>query len=202
MKDEALFSPDPHIRWEAARKYAQEKGNELGKEIADRYKSWPKYWWGTANAWLVFLGPSPGNSGGNAIDWNRERLPTLGKPHEHFKTQWDSAGFWQRLREWTIQAYSLAGVFPDDEDAALGLTLLANVLDVPAGDSGKITGLLSGAMPNVLNNLGLVRPRIIVPMHKRVSKLLIAEFRRRGGTKINILNQRFSTSNKFFGRRE
>ena len=55
-------------------------------------------------------------------------------------------------------------------------------------------------MPNVLNNLELVRPRIIVPMHKRVSKLLIAEFRRRGaritiGPKEMLVpakNQRFS----------
>ncbi len=180
MKDEALFSPDPRTRWAAAMQYAQEKGNELDREIVDRYKSWPKYWWGTANAWLVFLGPSPGNSGGNAIDWNRERLPTLGKPHEHFKTQWDSRGFWDRLREWTIQAYKLAGVFPDDEEAALGLTLLANVLSQKAGkEKGIPEEALVEAMPTVVTQLELVRPRIVVSLTERIFELVYREFQKR-----------------------
>jgi len=115
------------------------------------------------------------------INWDTERLPTLGKPHEHFSTYVDSTGFWRRLREWTIEAYRLADVFPGDKEASFGITLLANVLDTNVGAAGKIKGaLLAAAIPRVVNNLELVKPRIIVPMEKRVSKLLIEEFRKRG----------------------
>lgn len=185
MKNEALFSPDPQIRWEASRDYAWQQGEALAQEIAERYAAWPKYWWGVGNAWLVFVGPSPGNSGGYQIDWDRERLPTIGQPHEHYRTQWDSRGFWDRMRGWPINGYRQAGLFGDDSEAALSSVLLANVLDVSAGDAGQVTHLLPAAMPRVLDNLALVKPRLIVPMHKQVSELLISEFRRCGAVIIN-----------------
>ena len=181
MKDKTLFSPDPRLRWKHAKEYAEAKGKELDKEITARYKDWPCYWFGAANAWLVFLGPSPGDSGGRTIDWPKEKYPTLGKPHGLFSTYVDSTGFWRRLREWTIEAYRLADVFQDDKEASFGVTLLANVLDTNVGAARKIKDAsLAAAMPRVVDNLELVRPRIIVPMEKRVSRLLIEEFRKRG----------------------
>jgi hypothetical protein len=168
--------------------------------IREAYETWPKYWWGVANAWLVYLGPSPGNSAAAPINWEVERLPTLGEPHMHFVSQHDSTGFWPRLREWTINAYSLSGVFIDDDDAAIGSTLLANVLDTREGDAGRISeSALEHAMPRTVEHLATVRPRIIVPMEKRISRLLVAELKRTGGrvirgpsrTSVPALNQRY-----------
>jgi hypothetical protein len=187
MKFDSLFSPDPRIRWKHAKKYARERGHGLQKEIAERCADWPRYWWGVINAWLVFLGPSPGNSKSiRQIDWKTDRFPTLGKPHELFKREVDSTGFWERMRQWTVEAYKLAGIFCDNEEAALGSTLLANVLDTREGDATKITDeALLGAIPKVVTHLESVRPRIIIPMEKRTSRYMLEELRRRG-TKIVV----------------
>lgn len=181
LEGDLLYSPNPRLRWE----YAKARAGVLDKEIAERFEDWPRYWWGVANAWLVFVGPSPGHGGSTrSINWEKDRFPTLGKSHEHFRTQVDhKRGFWNRLREWTIESYSLSGVFIDDNEAALGSVLLANVLDTSEGESKKIsTESLQKAMPRVVTNLELVRPRLIVPMEKRLSKMLIEELSKRGAT--------------------
>lgn len=201
MFDLSVYNQDPRKRWESAKKLLNQDPNSVRTEILKEYATWPKYWWGVANAWLVFLGPSPGNSAANPINWEVERLPTLGEPHSHFVSQRDSTGFWPRMREWTAHAFSIAGVFVDDESAAIGSTLLANVLDTKEGDARRIEGAaMELAMPNTVDHLFTVRPRIIVPMEKRISELLIAELKRRvgrvAGPRVNLvpaLNQRYDS---------
>lgn len=200
MFEPALYAQNPCDRWINAANLLRKDPQSVRDMIRKAYETWPFYWWGVANAWLVYLGPSPGNSAAKPINWEVERLPTLGEPHMHFKLQRDSTGFWPRLREWTINAYSLAGVFIDDDDAAMGSTLLANVLDTRQGYAGKISASsLEQAMPSTVVHLARVRPRIIVPMDKRVSRLLVAELKRRGArnvtgpcpTPVSALNQRY-----------
>ena len=177
MLNDALYSLDPRERWAAACSVRAEEGQALRQRMREDFPTWPRYWWGVANAWLAYVGPSPGNSRANEIDWDRERWPTLGEPHEHFVSQDDSTGFWRRLREWTVNAYSLAGVFVDRADAAIGSTLLANLLDTREGDAGKIGDHdLMRAVPAAVALLGRVRPRVIVPMEKRVAQLLVQGF--------------------------
>ena len=61
------------------------------------------------------------------------------------------------------------------------MVLLANVLDTREGDSTKLlTESLLQKIPSTIDNLSLVRPRVIIPMEKRVSKMLINEFKNRG----------------------
>ena len=200
MFDNDVFAADPRVRWEAAQRTLAGHGQGLREQIRVSFEGWPKYWWGVANAWLVFLGPSPGNSKAKPIDWDRERWPTLGEPHEHFVSQVDSTGFWPRMRQWTVNAYALAGVFVDDPEAAIGSTLLANVLDTREGDAGKIDDAsLVQAMPTTVAQLSVVRPRLIVPMEKRITRLLLDELTREGSrilsgpSKIPVpaLNQRY-----------
>jgi hypothetical protein len=131
LLDELLFSPNPQVRWQEARDYRRTRSSEeLEREIKESYKDWPKFWFGAANAWLVFLGPSPGSTPGK---WTyreaetRFRLPSLGKPHEFLDTH--DTQFYLALRKWTIDAFRAAGVF-DNREAALGSALLANVLEL------------------------------------------------------------------------
>ena len=164
-----LFDPDPRKRWKAARTLRIERCEDVALEIAKRYSTWPKYWWGVVNPWLVFIGPSPGNSGTKPIDWAKEGMPTIGQIQVHFKEYDDSAGFWPRMREWTANAYALADIFPGDPDAALGSVLLANLVPTNQGDSGKIgKDELENAIPSAVSLLTELRPRVIVPMDKRI----------------------------------
>jgi len=121
----ALYDLDPRVRWAAARRLHTEQPQEVEAEIKIRYAMWPKFRWGVINPWLVFVGPSPGSSGSRPIDWDRERMPTIGQAQVHFKEYGDSVGFWSRMREWTTNAFALAGLFPKKSDAALGSVLLA-----------------------------------------------------------------------------
>ncbi len=176
-----LFHTDPRKRWDVARKLHLEQADDVAARIAEYYSAWPKYWWGVINPWLVFIGPSPGNSGARTIDWAREGLPTLGQPQVHFKEYNDSVGFWVRMREWTANAFELAGIFPGEPEAALGSVLLANLVPTNQGDSRKIgRAELESAIPAATLLLTKLRPRVIVPMDKRISQLLVDELKRLG----------------------
>ncbi|MNB94855.1 hypothetical protein D3C75_420160 [compost metagenome] len=173
-----LYDPNPRTRWIAARQLRVERPQEVAAEIARRYDAtWPRFWWGVINPWLVFVGPSPGNSGSRPIDWARERMPTIGDVQVHFKEYDDSAGFWSRMREWTTNAYTLAGIFPNEPDAALSSVLLANLVPINQGDSGKIDKAdIEAAIPDTVTLLAKLCPRVIVPMDKRISHPLLAGF--------------------------
>jgi hypothetical protein len=176
-----LYDPDPRARWAAARELRVEHAREIAAEIAQRFSKWPKFWWGVVNPWLVFIGPSPGNSGSKAIDWTKERMPTIGEVQLHVSEYEDSAGFWSRMRDWTANAYALAGIFPNDRTAALGSVLLANLVPINQGDSTKISQAeLDAAIPGAAALLEGLRPRVFVLMDKRISRPLLEEFQRRG----------------------
>jgi hypothetical protein len=98
IKFNKLFVLDPVVRSRNSKKYRNQTP-DLEEKIRSIYKNWPKYWWGAANAWLVFVGPSPGNSKAKPINWKTERYPTIGTPHPHFINRVDSTRFWPRLRD-------------------------------------------------------------------------------------------------------
>ena len=79
IDEKLLFSSNPMIRLEYSKRLAKENQKELKHYIKEIYSGdWPRYWFGSGNAWLVFLGPSPGNSG---VDIEK-KLPTIGMPHK------------------------------------------------------------------------------------------------------------------------
>lgn len=176
---EKLFVQDPVARLRNTKQYVIQSSNSAEK-FYEIHENWPKYWWGVSNAWLVFVGPSPGNSRSNPINWQTEKYPTIGKPHPHFINRIDSTGFWPRIRQWTTNSFKIAEIFYD-ETSSLSMVLLANVLDTREGDSAKLlTKSLLEKIPSTVDNLSLVRPCVIVPMEKRVSKMLLNEFKNRG----------------------
>jgi hypothetical protein len=78
--------------------------------------------------------------------------------------------------------------------------LLANLIPTNEGDSRKIGKVqLEAAAPEAVNLLLKLRPRVIVPMDKRISPLLIEGFRNHGGivngpvvNQVPAKNQRYS----------
>lgn len=59
--------------------------------------SWPIKSPGTLNAWLVFLGASPGNSPGTA-HWHYDPRPAIGGAHPGVAEYRDTNGYWDGIR--------------------------------------------------------------------------------------------------------
>jgi hypothetical protein len=136
-------------------------------------ETWPAFWTGVSNPWLVFLGPSPGNSPGKAPAIGGPRAPTLGAPNPHVETYDDSNLFWRRIREWSHRSFELAGVF-DELNDSLSSILVGNVLATNAGDSRKldISDLRKG-VPRAAEIIRWLQPRLVVTMDKRISRPLV-----------------------------
>jgi hypothetical protein len=177
----SLYAADPRVRWSVARD-AHDRG-DLPVPGSEELRSWwPRYWFWSLNAWLLYLGPSPGDSPGGPINWARDRYPNLGMANEHFRTYEDGSGFWRRLRAWTRAAFKLAGIFSEDSDAALGISMCGNVLETFAGDARKkinTEDLLRG-MPFTMRCIAVIQPRLIVPMEKRLTPLLMTQLKAEG----------------------
>ena len=167
VNEKALFSSDPSIRWEEAKKWAQSqgwtkrrnaqlRGNIIGNNLADvmerdidlltdlplglgaQVTAWGEEFalCGSLNAWMVFVGPSPGGSPSSSrrmhtlLDSSEHvRNPVLGRPHPSL---WyvDGAGFLDEIRQWINGAYQAAGYFrkTKDEFASLSNFLILNLV--------------------------------------------------------------------------
>ena len=159
-----IHHPDPAARLAAARTAPH------SPEVPD---PWPAFWTGVSNPWLVFLGPSPGNSPGKVQAAGGLRAPTLGTPHPHVEEYVDSNGFWERIREWSHRSFALAGVFDSPRDS-LSSVLVGNILATSAGDSSKLDASeLRAGIPPAAKIIRWLHPRLVVTMDKRISKPLV-----------------------------
>ncbi len=105
------------------------------------------------------------------VNWERDQFPSLGRPNEHLRTYRDSQGFWDRIRSWTRAAFAQSGVFgPEMSEAALAMTMVANMTDMSAGSARDVknTALVAG-LTGAVRGLEAVRPGLLVPMDKRVT---------------------------------
>lgn len=163
----ALYSPDPQIRWEEARRWAQTRGwtkqkhndlrvkilsgdvsslvaadidplSDIPADFQHQVNNWGEEFafCGSMNAWMTFVGPSPGGSPSNNTSMHEKldssthhRNPLLGRPHP---TLWyvDGAGFFDEIRKWVVGAYQDAGYFRKtmDEFAPLASFLMFNLV--------------------------------------------------------------------------
>lgn len=118
---------------------------------------WPTMSPGSLNAWLVFLGPSPGNSPG--ATWDYDPLPSVGGAHGGVAEYVDGKGFWHGIREFARV------VFPELRPAdAYAATMVRNL------DPGQFAVAPKGehmhrAATEVIDVLGkLIRPRLVVSL--------------------------------------
>lgn len=160
-------------------------------------ETWPAFWTGVSNPWLVFLGPSPGNSPGKARP-NGPRAPTLGVPHPHVATYIDSNGFWERIREWSHRSFTLAGVFDEPKDS-LSSVLIGNILATSAGDSRKLDASdLREGIPPAAKIIRWLQPRLVVTMDKRISEPLSIALVAEGMTISNSVQLKVPAKNQTY----
>ena len=129
---------------------------------------------GSLNAWMAFVGPSPGSSPSQSGRMNELldasehiRNPVLGRPHPSL---WyvDGAGFFDEVRLWVEGAYDAAGYFrkSKDEFGALASFLMLNLVKKAYGPEWRVpTGHLGdGATRFWRDVIPVARPRLVVAL--------------------------------------
>ncbi len=177
-----LFSDNLRKRYEYSVECRTKSPDKLKDVIEKRFPvcDWPNCWFGSANAWLVFLGPSRGNSRGGKIDEKNKR-PTIGFPNDHFATYSDEAKFYDHIRDYTKVMFNNCNFFKEDSDC-YSMALVTNVIDSNIGDSRNIKRheLETGMRDVVYNKLELIKPKVIIALNIPVQKALIKILYERG----------------------
>ena len=175
---------------------------------------------GSLNAWMVFVGPSPGGSPSrsgrmhNLLDSSEHvRNPVLGRPHPSL---WyvDGAGFFDETRQWINGAYQGAGYFrkTKDEFASLSSFLMLNLVkkaysrerNIPIQDRrGGAERFWRIVMP-------IVRPKLVVALtrgepkaetgdsDRGVFRLLVSVARSEGLQVSELPKTRFASGKKVY----
>lgn len=165
-----LYSNLPEERIQAADQYLNEE------QIQDIISLKNHYWFGAPNAWLVFLGISPGGSPpkGRECISNYESQISFSEASNHIEKFNDlkgETGFWGKIREYTKD------IFPDLKDSEKYRAILAgNLLDEQAGDS-KILINNNNQKDNITNGAKasmeickIVKPKLLICLQKEVYK--------------------------------
>ena len=119
--------------------------------------SWPKMSPGTLNAWLVFLGPSPGASPGDS--WNYDPVPSVGVAHGGVAEYEDRNNFWKGIRLFARTIFT--ELSPADAYAA---TMVRN-LDPKMSATAPTGKHMDTAALQVIDVLGkLIRPRLVIAL--------------------------------------
>ena len=148
-----FYSAQPQERTRALRHATIELRNHLMAGLPD----WPMFSPGTINAWLVFLGASPGNSPGGP--WNYDPLPSIGGTHPGVAEYVDANGFWNGIRQYACATFP--ELDPADTYAA---TMVRNLVPEQSATapSGKRMKMNMAAV-QVTEILGrLIRPRMVI----------------------------------------
>ena len=130
---------------------------------------WPEHCKGTINAWLLIVGPSPGDSptGVPTPDQMHDYQPLIGCPHLGFYYP-DKRHYWEKVRGLAENFFS---EFKLNSNAALSMMFH---VDISAESSGKQLSkekLLSDA-PRTEIIFRTTRPKCIIPLTQRVFDIL------------------------------
>jgi hypothetical protein len=201
-----LFAAEPAARWEAAHTFAPamaderlarvkeaiRRGNvgtltqpdidplsDLPEALRPLVEDWGKHFalFGALNAWLVFVGPSPGQvPPPNGFDkllgiTPYHRNPMLGWPHP---TYWfpGNRGLIPTLRDSWIREI-LAGIVPDmTEEAALSSALLVNLTHGYFPNAADVEALDAavGARRFWTSVVSVTRPRLVIALTRTGSR--------------------------------
>jgi hypothetical protein len=128
----------------------------------------PYYWFGSANAWLVFLGSSPGGSpsGGKIKKSDYPSEISFNKTINHLLNYKDTNGFWNKIRSYSRD------VFPNIPDDDLYKVIMAgNLVDDQQGNSKKLINeeLQKGAA-DAFKALSIIRPKLVICLQESVRK--------------------------------
>lgn len=167
-----LFDLNPLVRLWTAEQLSDADRDSLSPP-ADH---WYPNVYGAANAWVVAVGPSPGDPGGKPkaprttihrpVLWNVNTK--LGELETEGKT------FWNELFRLIRAGFKRIGVLDRYDDATLRLMLMMNLDTTPEGKEENIpvSKLLDGIGSRLWPVLRAVKPRIVLALTKRVYKLI------------------------------
>jgi hypothetical protein len=119
--------------------------------------NWPRYSPGTLNAWLVFLGASPGASPKGT--WDYDPLPAVGGAHPGVAEYQDAKGYWDGIR--LFARTILSDMTPSDAYMA---TMVRNLDDRQSalGPRGSRMYQAARDVSDVLDRI--VRPAMVVAL--------------------------------------
>ena len=166
---------------------------------------------GSLNAWMVFVGPSPGGSPSESKKLNdlldaafHKRNPVLGRPHPSLYYP-DGQGFFDVVREWVNGAYRSSGYFrrKSDEFAALSSFMTINLTKAPEGDATKVSrkGMERGATRFWQYVAPIMRPHLIVALTRGAPSVfeILCEAAEDVGLESNMLTgDRFQGSRRVY----
>ena len=145
--------------------FPQERVNALSRATGEQRKilmtdlpDWPMMSPGSLNAWLVFLGPSPGNSPGG--DWNYDPLPSIGGPHPGVVEYVDGKGFWNGIRKYACAVFP--ELPPTDAYAATMVRNLDEEQTPPIPRDGRKMYPAANQVVQVISKL--IRPRLVISL--------------------------------------
>ena len=164
MENDKLYSNFPDERLAASLEID-------GKSIIEEIKKIKQYYWfGSGNAWVVFLGSSPGGSPpkGKEDKSNYKSEILFSSSTNHFAQTNDGRGFWKKIVEYSKT------LFPKVPDNDLYRLMLAgNLMEIQEGDSTKLNNeeLKKGATES-FKVISIVRPKLIICLQKNVYELI------------------------------
>lgn len=119
---------------------------------------WPVKSPGSLNAWLAFIGPSPGNSPGG--DWNYDPLPSIGGPHPGIAEYIDGKGYWNGIRKYACTVFP--ELRPTDVYAATMVRNLDDKQTPPVPRDGRKMYPAANQVVQVMSKL--IRPRLVISL--------------------------------------
>ena len=160
-----LWHSSPRMRLKAARALSDEQKGALQKFIAGDapMRPWPFGMATVANPYIIFLGPSPGNSRSSkdaGLPQDPLALPTVGKPHPGMDYR-DTRGYWDKIREATkFLIRSLEPTMPEGDHISLMGKLNLGVGEFGSADSGVVEDVYLDWTPRVI--VQRLRPMVLV----------------------------------------
>lgn len=165
MTNNQLYSNNQEERLKASKSF---NGHSIEKAITEIKKS---YWFGSPNAWAIFLGISPGNSApkGKKDESNYESQISFAETSNQLLNFRDTNGFWDKIREYT------QALFPNiAKEDSLKMILTGNLVNAQVGDSRTIKrddDLRQGAIES-FKVISLVKPKVVICLQADVYKLI------------------------------
>ena len=132
--------------------------NEQRTILMEGSPEWPMMSPGSLNAWLVFIGASPGNSPGE--DWNYDPLPSIGGPHPGVSEYEDENDYWNRIREYARTI--LPELRPNDAYAATMVRNLDEKQTPPILRDGRKMYPAANQVVHAMDKL--IRPRLVISL--------------------------------------
>jgi len=149
-----MYSPNPKERYKEFLKISASQKRKLLSKIPP----WPMYSPGTINAWLVFLGASPGDSPGEK-PWDYDHNPTTNKPHPGVSEYKDSRGYWDGIR-----LYSEKIFYDLTPDQAYSLTMVRNFDPTQASVAPTGNNMKKAAKEVYQCFDTVIKPRLIIAL--------------------------------------